>query len=490
VGTVALIGGSGFLGRHVASALRAAGEDVRVLSRRNGCDARRLDPGALRGCSAVVNLAGIKREAGDQTFEAVHVDLVGRIIEAMKAAGMRRLVHISVVVARADPDHPYHDTKWRGEERVRASGLDWTILRPGVIYGVGDDLLSHLALMINAAPVFPVVNDGGAPMMPIHAGDAAAGVAGALSNPASVGKTYELVGPERLTLRGVVARVAEALERPLAILPTPSSLMTLPVTLMEKTMRQPLSTRAQLAMLVEGLAGDPEAARRELGVEPAPFTPERLRPMLAASGVVLRKEIPAPAALGILGLALALLALAFRGPMGPWKAMTGAMGILLAASLGVGAVRRRLAPTLGRVALGLAAGGVLYGLTRLAVWGFTRAWPDWAGYARELSAWKLGHATSFLAVTLVMIVVAEETLWRGVVTRFAMERLGRAAGIVAGAAIYAAAHAVTLNPLLLAAAFGCGLFWGLLFAATDDLTAPIVSHLAWDVMILFIVPVV
>ena len=490
MGSVAVIGGSGFLGRHVAAALRGAGEDVRVLSRRNGCDATRIDPEALRGSSAVVNLAGIKRERGSQSFQSVHVDLVARLVEAMRTAGVRRLIHISVVVARSDPDHPYHDTKWRGEELVRASGLDWTILRPGVIYGVGDDLLSHLAVMINLAPIFPIVNDGAAPMMPVHAGDVAEGVLGALRRPASVGKLYDVVGAERLSLRGVVGRVAEALGRPLVIVPTPVALLTLPVALMERILAEPLSTRAQLAMLVEGLAGDPEPARRELGVEPAPFTPERLRPLLEASGVVLRKEIAAPAALGIYALALVLLALAFRGPLGPWKGMTIGMGILLAASLAVGAVRRRLSPSLSRVGLGLAAGGVLYGLTRLAVWGFTRAWPDWALYARELSAWKLGQSTPFLATTLLMIVIAEETFWRGVVVRFAMERLGRAAGIVAGAAFYAAAHAVTLNPLLLAAAFSCGIFWGLLYAATDDLTAPLVSHLAWDVMILFITPVV
>jgi len=486
---VAVIGGTGFLGRHVASALRAAGEEVRVLSRRNGCDARQIGPDTLRGCDAVVNLAGIKRESGGQTFQAVHVDLLARVIDAMKAAGVRRLIHISVVVARADPDHPYHDTKWRGEELVRASSLDWTILRPGVIYGVGDDLLAHLALMIHTAPVFPIVNDGAAPMMPVHAADVAAGVVGALRRPESAGKTYDIVGPERLTLRGVVGRVAEALGRPLLILPTPAALMALPVAVMEKTMAQPLSTRAQLAMLEEGLAGDPEAARRELGVEPAPFTPERLRPLLDASGLILRKEIPAPAALGVYALAVALVTLAFRVPIGPWKGMTVAMGILLAVSLAFRAVRRRLSPTLGRVGLGLAAGGVLYGLTRLAVWGFGLAWPAWEGYARTLSAWKLGHSTSFLAVTLVMIVIAEEVLWRGVVTRFAVERLGRAAGVLAGAALYAAAHAATLNPLLIAAAFCCGVFWGLLYAATDDLTAPVVSHLAWDVVILFVAPV-
>jgi NADH dehydrogenase len=484
--TVAVVGGTGFLGRHVVPALRAAEWDVRVLSRRTGCDARRIDPEALRGCDAVVNLAGIKREDGEQTFQAVHVDLVTRIIEAMKAAGVRRLVHISVVVARPDPNLPYHDTKWKGEELVRASGLAWTILRPGVIYGVGDDMLAHLGKMINAAPVFPIVNDGSAPMMPIHAGDVAAGVAAALARPASAGKTYDLVGPDRMTLRDVVKRTAAALDRPVWIVPTPVGLMRLPVRIMEAVMKQPLSTRAQLAMVAEGLPGDPGPARAELGVEAAPFTPEKIRPMVRG----ISKEISAPVALGLYAAAAALLTVAFRGPLGPWKGMTVAMGLLLAASLAVRAVRTRLAPTFSRVALGLAAGGVLYGLTRACMLLMDVVWPGWIVQARTLSAWKEGHSTGFLLTTLVMIVIAEETLWRGVVSRFMVERLGRFSGIVAGAVLYAAAHVATMSPLLAVAAFGCGIYWGLLADATDDLTAPIVSHIAWDIMILFVIPVV
>jgi uncharacterized protein YbjT (DUF2867 family)/membrane protease YdiL (CAAX protease family) len=484
--TVAVVGGTGFLGRHVVPALRKEEWEVRVLSRRTGCDARRIDPEALRGCDAVVNLAGIKREEGEQTFQAIHVDLVARILDAMKAAGVRRLVHVSVVVARPDPSLPYHNTKWKGEELVRASGLEWTIMRPGVIYGVGDDMLAHLAKMIHAAPVFPIVNDGSAPMMPIHAGDVAAGVAAALQRPASAGKTYDLVGPDRMTLRDVVRRTAEALGRPAWIVPTPVSLMRLPVRIMEATMKQPLSTRAQLAMVAEGLPGDPGPARAELGVEAAPFTPEKVRPMVQ----MLRKEIPAPVAVGLYALAAALLTFAFRGPLGPWKGMTLVMGVLLALSLAVRAVRTRLAPTFGRVALGLAAGAVLYGLTRAGLVVLDAVWPGWIGQARTLGAWKEGHSIGFLATTLVMIVIAEETLWRGVVSRFMVERLGRVFGIVAGAALYAAAHIGTMSPLLGVAAFACGLYWGLLADATDDLTAPIVSHLAWDIMIMFVIPVV
>jgi NADH dehydrogenase len=488
VGTVAVVGGTGFLGRHVSAALAEAGWTVRLLSRRTGCDARELGPEPLRGCDAVVNLAGLKREEGGQTFRAVHVDLVERLVGAMKDAGVRRLVHVSVVVARPDPSLPYHDTKWRGEEVVRASGLDWTILRPGVIYGAGDDLLAHLSIMLRAAPVFPIVGDGRAPMMPVRAADVAAGVAGALKNPSAAGKTIDLVGPERLTLRDVVRRVAEAMGLSAWIWPTPAALMELPVRVMEATMARPLSTRAQLAMLREGLAGDPAAARAELGVEPAPFTAERLRPLMASAGLLPAREISPAAGLALLILGPLVLAFALRGPLDPWRGMTAAMGLLMAASLSLRVVRARVAPSARRVGLGLAAGALLYGLTRAGALVLRWIWPAWVSYARELAAWKDGHSPAFLGVTLLMIVAAEEIYWRGVVSRFFTERIGLALGVLAGAAVYAAAHAAAMNPILPAAALGCGLYWGALAAITDDLTAPIVSHLAWDVLVLFVAP--
>src|SRR4030095_5078041 len=161
---VAVIGGTGFLGRCVVARLKEAGHSPRVLSRRTGFDLLRPNVKDLLEVDAVVNLVGIKRENGEQTFQAVHVDAVRRLVEVMKAAGVERLIHISVVVARKDPRLPYHHTKWLGEEVVRGSGLNWTILRPGVIYGEGDDLLSHLRLLIQISPVFPSVGDGSAPM--------------------------------------------------------------------------------------------------------------------------------------------------------------------------------------------------------------------------------------------------------------------------------------------------------------------------------------
>jgi membrane protease YdiL (CAAX protease family) len=169
--------------------------------------------------------------------------------------------------------------------------------------------------------------------------------------------------------------------------------------------------------------------------------------------------------------------------------MTAAMGLALAAAMASGSVLRRLEPTGFRVITGLAAGVVLYGLTWAAVALLRSGWPGWEAHARLLYAIRGTHGWAFVAPSLVLIVLAEEAVWRGVIARFLMERWGRAAGIVAGAAIYALAHAATLNPLLVAAALGCGLFWGVLYAATDSLVAPLVSHLVWDILLLFVLPI-
>ena len=293
--------------------------------------------------------------------------------------------------------------------------------------------------------------------------------------------------------------MAAALDLRLRIWPTPVALMRLPVLLMEKFAARPLSTRAQLHMLVEGLTGDPEPARRELGVEPAPFAPERLRRIVERSTwslpVDLRlfvrpaPELPAGSAVLAMLVAVATLTGIFRFAPDPWIGMTVGMAALGAVALAFRAVRSRLRLTPVRILAGLASGAALYGLTRLALLGLSAAWPDWPAHARALLSWKGGHGPAFLLPTLVLIVVAEEVVWRGLATRFFAERWGRAAGILAGAALYAAAHAATLNPLLLVAAVVLGVVWGWLFLATDDLVLPSACHLGWDLLLLFGPPI-
>jgi NADH dehydrogenase len=303
---VIIAGGTGFLGRHVAGALVGAGHSVLLLARGtrptlagDGIEILRTDVAtgalpleAMRGSDALVNLIGIKREQGTQTFERVHVESTRHLVEAAKVLGVRRLVHISVVCSRPDPGSAYHDTKWRGEELVRAAGLDDTILKPGVIYGPGDDMVTHLVKMIRFAPVFPVVGRGDSLLQPVHVGDVAAAAVGALGNDRSIGKRYDVVGPERLTLRAVVETVARGVGLPLRVVGTPIWFQRAAVALMNALFRNPLSTPAQLQMLIDGLYGDPAPARDDLGVEPRPFTVEEVRklagPIPPLFGVSLR----------------------------------------------------------------------------------------------------------------------------------------------------------------------------------------------------------
>ena len=267
-----------------------AADGAELLQADVGSDALPLK--AMRGCDALVNLIGIKREQGTQTFERAHVEATRHLIEAAQELGIRRYVHISVVCSRPDPRSAYHDTKWRAEELIRSGGLDYTILKPGVIYGPGDDMVTHLVKMIRFAPVFPVVGRGDSLPQPVHASDVAAAVVGALANDRSIGKTYDVVGPERLTLRAVVETVARGLGLRLRVVGTPIWFQRAAVGLMNAPSRPPLSTPAQLQMLIDGLSGDPAPARAELGVEPRPFTMDEVRrlagPIPSLLGVSLR----------------------------------------------------------------------------------------------------------------------------------------------------------------------------------------------------------
>jgi NADH dehydrogenase len=293
---VAVAGGTGFVGRHVVEALRARGHSVIVLARgRHGvplgaelvaCDLAResVPPGTLRGTDALVNLAGIKREDRTQTFEAVHVEATRRLLAACEADGVRRFVHLSVVCSRPDPHLPYHDTKWQAEEAVRASGLDFTILKPAVIYGPGDDMVTHLVRMIRFAPLFPVVGRGESILMPVDVRDVAEAVAAALDRPRSIGGTYDVVGPDRLPLAEVVGVVADGIGLRVHIVPTPLAVQRAAVRVMDAVTTQPLSTPAQLQMLVDGLYGDTKPARRDLGLVPRPFTADSVRAIEGAIG--------------------------------------------------------------------------------------------------------------------------------------------------------------------------------------------------------------
>ena len=168
---IAITGGTGFIGRHLATRLAAEGVEVVLLARseREELRARGMtfvasdlsDPAVLRkafaGCDAVAHCAGINREIGQQTYHRVHIEGTRNVVEAAGEAGVKKVVLMSFLRARPNCGSAYHESKWAAEELVRASGLDYTIIRASMVYGRGDHMLDHLSHALHTFPLFAMV---------------------------------------------------------------------------------------------------------------------------------------------------------------------------------------------------------------------------------------------------------------------------------------------------------------------------------------------
>lgn len=221
---VCVIGGSGFIGRHIAERLAAQGVRVIIPTRLRERAKDSLivlpsvellaadvhDPAQLaalvRGCDAVINLVGIlhERRAGD--FQRAHVTLTERVIAACREAGVRRYLHMSALGASERGPSEYLRTKAAAEARVReaqAAGLATTIFRPSVVFGDGDSFLTLFARMQALAPFVPLGSPG-ARLQPVWVEDVAHAFVSALALAQTEGEVYELAGPQVYTLRELV----------------------------------------------------------------------------------------------------------------------------------------------------------------------------------------------------------------------------------------------------------------------------------------------
>lgn len=285
---IVLAGGTGFIGRCLAAALIAKGHQVVFLTRgtvkppqgKGGewrlCDVTQFPfpANALQECDAIINLVGIIREVGTHTFERIHIGAVKNLIAAAREIGIRRFIHVGVSGSRPSPDNAYLDTKWRAEQIVRESGLDFTILRPGVVFGPGDQIISNLIRILRYVPVFLVPGSGKSIMQVVYVEDVAAAGVAALEQTASIGKSYDLFGPEQLTFREIITRVAKGISRPVWIVPTPPFVERVAARIMEWLLPDPILTRFQLELLIEGVYGDSELARQDLNIQFTPLTTE------------------------------------------------------------------------------------------------------------------------------------------------------------------------------------------------------------------------
>jgi len=287
---IAVTGATGFVGRHVTERLRASGHVVLPLSRRTGTDLGSPDPIALRealvGCDAVIHCAGINREIGSQTYDAVHVRGTQALVEAARAAGVGHITILSFLRARPDGPTAYHRTKWAAEAIVRESGIPFTVLKSGVIHGRGDHMLDHLSHAMHTFPVFGLVGMQERPVRPVAVDDVARILAAAATGDERLrNTTIAVVGPEEMTLGAAVRRVADAIGRRPVYVRLPIAAHLALARVCEAVMRVPLISVAQVHILAEGVA---EAAPS------APPPPADLAPMTPFSAAVIRSGLPDP----------------------------------------------------------------------------------------------------------------------------------------------------------------------------------------------------
>ncbi|HKH80358.1 MAG TPA: complex I NDUFA9 subunit family protein [Methylovirgula sp.] len=244
---VTVFGGSGFLGRHVVRALAEQGWRILVATRRPDL-AFHLQPlggvgqihavqanlrypdsiaAALRKADAVVNLVGILRPSGAQSFDAVHRLGARNLALAAREAGIESLVQVSAI--GADPSSPslYARSKAAGEQAVREAMPGAVILRPSVVFGPEDQFFNRFAAMARIMPALPLIGGGLSKLQPVYAGDVATVVALALDGKVEPGTTYELGGPEVRSLREIMAFILAVTERKRLLLPIPFGLAKL-----------------------------------------------------------------------------------------------------------------------------------------------------------------------------------------------------------------------------------------------------------------------
>jgi NADH dehydrogenase len=233
--TVSVIGGGGFVGRHICQQLAARGYRVRVPTHDRdrvkeltllptvdvvSADVHDADALArvIQGTDAVINLVGVLHGGrGRNSFREAHVELSRKIVAASRENGVRRLIHMSALNAGVNGPSAYLRSKGKAETIVRASGLDVTVFRPSVIFGHDDAFLNMFATLLRLPclmmPVFPLASPN-ARFQPAFVEDVAEAFVKSLEDPGSFGKSYDLCGPKVYTLRELVEFVGAATGHP------------------------------------------------------------------------------------------------------------------------------------------------------------------------------------------------------------------------------------------------------------------------------------
>ncbi len=238
---VTVVGGSGFVGRHIVRELASRGYRVRVACRRPDLAGHVLplgSPGqivtvqanirypaslaaACEGAYAVINLTGVLFGSGAQSFDAVHVFGAEAVAKAAKAAKAKLLIQLSAIGADTESKSAYARSKGQGEAKAAAAFQGAMIVRPSIVFGPEDKFFNQFANMARFAPALPLIGGGKTLFQPVFVGDVALSIANLIDRGVADGKIYELGGPEQMSFKQVLQFILKTIQRKRLLLPLP-----------------------------------------------------------------------------------------------------------------------------------------------------------------------------------------------------------------------------------------------------------------------------
>ena len=289
---VAITGATGFVGSHLDTRLTSEGHEVVRTARQDLYNVEQL-AAVFAGCKAVAHCAGINREIGNQTYARVHVEGTRNVVEAAKNAGVEKIVLMSFLRARPDCGSPYHESKWEAEEIVRNSGLDYTMIKAGIIYGRGDHMLDHLSHALHTFPVFGLVGLKEKSIRPLAIEDLLHVMRAAIVDRRMKRQTIAMLGPEEIYLSEAVRRVTEVVGKRPLMFPLPVVCHRLMARVFERLMKVPLTSLAQIRILSEGVVepGSPVVPVPYDLVPTRRFTVEQIRNGLPQPGPFCTRDL-------------------------------------------------------------------------------------------------------------------------------------------------------------------------------------------------------
>ncbi len=233
------------------------------------------DPEALAAAfydvEAVIHLVGIIRKSRNRTYDLINRQGVANVVAAAKEVGVKHFIQVSALGATNDAGYPYLYSKWRGDQEVVNSGLSYTIVRPSIMFGPGDEFLNTLAGLVRTTPVVPVAGSGRNRFQPIAVADMARCLALTVDREDLKGKTVEIGGPDQLSYNEVISLIARTLGKRRLRLHVPVWMMYIATVILQKVVLRPPVTTDQLKMIAIRNVAETAIVQETFGFTPRPL---------------------------------------------------------------------------------------------------------------------------------------------------------------------------------------------------------------------------